>query len=101
MNNLKINHLAAWVCIILLHALGFLWYGVLFGEQWMAMVGMDEATAQANAPSPSIWILNAVAIIAPVYLLAWLLAKLGVTDGLRGAGIGLLIAFCFTHLTIM
>jgi hypothetical protein len=100
MNNLRINHLAVWVSIVLMHALGFLWYGVLFAEQWMAMVGMDEATMQEDSGSMSVWIMNSVAIIASAYFLAWLLAKLGVT-GIRAAGTGFIVAFVVHHLNLM
>ena len=40
---LKINHLAVWLCVILLFVLGFLWYGPFFGDQWMEMVGLVKS----------------------------------------------------------
>lgn len=48
-----------------------------------------------------IWILNSVAIIAPIYLLARLFTKMSVTSGLQGALIAFLIVFCFHHLPLM
>ena len=101
MNNLKINHLAVLVAVVLMHALGFLWYGPLFGEKWMALVGLDQASMESDSMNPGIWILNTVAIVAPIYLLAWLFTKLDVTSGIRGAGIAFLISFCFHHLALM
>src|SRR5689334_19915480 len=101
MSNIKINHLAVFACVVLLHVLGFIWYGPLFGEKWMSLIGTDMATAQANPPSNAVWVLNLIAVVAPLYLLAWLFTKLGVTSGLRGAVIGFLIAFCFRHLWVM
>ncbi len=101
MNVLKINHLAALVCIVILHALGFLWYGMLFNVQWMSMVGLDIATMQANAPGGEVWVLNLVSIVAPVYVLAWLFTRLNVSSGMSGAGIAFLITFCFHHLATM
>lgn len=101
MNNLKINHLAVWICIILMHAFGFLWYGPLFGEKWMALVKMDQATMEQESMNASIWILNSAAIIAPIYLLAWLFTKMNVTSGIQGALIAFLIVFCFHHLPLM
>lgn len=100
MNNLKINHLAVWVSIVVMHAIGFLWYGPLFGEQWLALVGMDQASMQEDSGDVGIWIMNSVAIIASVYLLAWLLAKLGVT-GIRAAATAFLVAFVIHHLNTM
>jgi hypothetical protein len=101
MNNLKINHLAVFVCLILLHVLGFLWYGPLFGKQWMAMVELDPANMEGGAGQAGLWITNFVASLAPLYMLAWLFTKLDVTSGLRGAGIAFLITFCFHHLSVM
>jgi len=101
MNNLKINHLAVLVCVVIMHALGFLWYGQLFKDQWMKLVGIDEAAIQANPPSNSVWVLNFIAVVAPLYMLAWLFTKLNVISGLRGASIAFLITFCFHHLSVM
>ena len=100
MNNLKINHLAVLVCVVLLHALGFLWYGPLFGEQWMAMVEMDPENMDGGGEA-GLWITNFIASLAPLYLLAWLFTKLNVTTGARGAAIAFLITFCFYHLSTM
>jgi hypothetical protein len=100
--NLKINHLAILVCVVLLHALGFLWYGPLFGEKWMAMVGIDPAAMEAGeGPGASLWILNFIASIAPLYMLAWLFTKMNVTSGMQGAVIAFLITFTFHHLSLM
>jgi hypothetical protein len=99
--NLKINHLAVWICIILMHVFGFLWYGPLFGEKWIALVEMDLSTMQQESMNPGMWILNSVAIIAPIYLLAWLFTKMNVTSGLEGALVAFLITFCFHHLSVM
>ena len=101
MNNLKINHLAVWTCIILMHAFGFLWYGPLFGEKWMALVQLDMETMQSDSANAGLWILNSVAIIASIYMLAWLLMKMNVTRGVQGALIGFLAVFCFHHLPVM
>ncbi len=101
MGNLKINHAAVWVVIVLLHVLGFLWYSQIFAEQWMTLVELDMATVEANPPGAGVWITNTVSTIVPVYVLAWLFTKIDVNSALQGAGIGLLISFSFVHLSIM
>ncbi len=101
MGKLKINHAAVWVSIVLLHVLGFLWYGMLFQDQWMALVGLDLATVEANPPGGGVWMTNTVATVIPVYVLAWLFTKIDVNSALQGAGIGLLIGFSFVHLSTM
>ena len=101
MKTTKINHLAVWVCIILMHVFGFLWYGPLFGEKWLALVQMDPATMQEDSMSPGLWILNSVAIIASIYLLAWVFTRMNVTTGIQGAVAAFLITFCIHHLPLM
>lgn len=97
----KINHAAILVSVIVLFAIGFLWYGVLFGDQWMRMVELDMAEAEGESGNAGIWITNLVATVVPLYVLAWLFLKLNVASGLEGAGIGLLIGFAFIFLSRM
>ena len=101
MNNLKINHLAVWVCIIGMHVFGFVWYGPLFGDQWLALVGMDQAAMQEESGNISIWVLNSLAIIASIYALAWVLKSMGVSTGIKGAATAFVIVFCIHHLPVM
>ena len=98
---LKINHLAVIACVVLSFVLGFIWYDPLFGETWMALVGLDLAIVEANPPSAGAWITNILSSLAPIYVLSWLFTKLDIRSGLRGAGIGLLIAFSFNFLSRM
>ncbi len=101
MKTLKINHAAVWVCFVLLQGLGFVWYGALFSEPWMEMVGLDLAAVEANPPGTGTWITNLIATIVPLYVLAWLFTKLNVDSAVRGAGIGLLLTFSFEFLSTM
>lgn len=98
---LKINHAAVWVGVVLLTLLGFIWYGFLFTEQWMKLVELDPVAAEANPPGAGVWITNTIATIIPVYVLAWLFTKMKVESAMVGGGIGLLIAFSFSHLSTM
>lgn len=100
-SNLKINHLAILVCVVLSFVLGFAWYGPLFGDAWMGMVGLDLATIEANPPGAGAWITNLIASVVPLYALAWMFVKMDVRSGIRGAAIGLLIAFSFNFLSRM
>ncbi|HET9486253.1 MAG TPA: DUF1761 domain-containing protein [Chryseosolibacter sp.] len=101
MNNLKINHLAVFVCLVLMHGLGFLWFGPLFGEKWMALVDLDIAAMQEDSSEIGLWVTNFIAVLAPLYFLAWLFTKLDVRSGVRGAILAFLISFCFHHLPLM
>jgi len=101
MKELKINYLAVLVAIILQFALGFLWYGPLFGEPWVEMVGLDMATVEANPPGAGIWITNVVAAALAMYVLAWLFVKLKVESLLKGIWIGFVIGFSFVLMSGM
>lgn len=101
MNTLRINHLAVLVCVIMLHVIGFLWYGPLFREKWMAMVGLNAADAEGGSMEAGLWITNLIASLASVYVLAWLLARMEVTSGARGAFIAFIVTFCIFHLSEM
>lgn len=101
MENLKINHGAVWVGVVVLFALGFTWYGPLFGEKWMGYVGLTMADAENMDGIVGIWISNVVSSIASMYLLAWLFSKLAINSGTKGALLGLVIAFVFIFLTVM
>ena len=100
MQTLKINHLAVWVSIVLLHGLGFLWYGFFFQDAWMEMTGVTMEMAESNM-SMGPWIANTFAIVVPVYALAWLFTKLNVDSAIKGLLYGLMIAFCFHFLSVL
>ncbi len=101
MENLKINHAAVWVGVVVMFALGFVWYGPLFGEQWMNYIGFTLEDASSTEVMTGVWISNVVSSVLSMYLLAWLIAKLRVNTGIKGAFMGLKIAFVFIFLTIM
>lgn len=101
MGTLKINHAAVWVCFVILTGLGFLWYGPLFGESWMKMVGLDMDTVQQNPPGAGIWITNSIATIVPLYTLAWLFVRLRIESTIQGLMVGFVIGFSFVFLSNM
>jgi membrane protease YdiL (CAAX protease family) len=101
MKELKINHLAVLVAIVLQFALGFLWYSVLFQEAWMNSVGLDMATIEADPAGAEEWITNLVSAVVSMYALAWLFTKMNVDTLLKGCLYGLLIGFSFVLLSVM
>lgn len=101
MKELKSNHLAILVSVIILSVLGFVWYGPLFGETWMRLEGLDPAVVEQNPPGAGTWITNLVATVVPLYIMAWMFVKMKVESGMQGALIGLLIGFGFMLLSRM
>ena len=49
---ITINYLAVLVAAVLGIIIGALWYGPLFGKQWMAMMGFTKESMKAMALSP-------------------------------------------------
>jgi len=101
MEQLKINHAAVWVSVVLMFAFRFLWFGPLFGDKWMALVGLDMATIEANPAGAAVWISNTLATVIGVYTLAWLFTKMNVGSVGEGALTGLIIGFAFVFLSHM
>ena len=87
MKELKVNYLAVLVAIVLQFVFGFLWYGPIFGDAWMGMVGLTEEAVMADPAGAGEWITNIVSAVVSMYVLAWLFTKLNVKDRL---GIALL-----------
>ena len=69
-----INYWAVLVCAVLAMALGFLWYGPLFGKKWMSIVGVGPADLAARQKmQQNVWKLY-VAQFLLVLFQVWVLA---------------------------
>jgi hypothetical protein len=67
------NWIGALVALVLMEALGFLWYGPLFGDMWMKALGRtpDMSNATLNM------VLGAVVTVIIIVGIDWLLRRLG------------------------
>ena len=101
MKELRINHLAVLTAIIMQFVLGFLWYGPLFGEAWMNMVGLDMESIMADPAGAEEWITNIFSALVSMYVLAWLFTKLKVDTLLKGVYYGFIIGVSFVLLSTM
>lgn len=83
MNFKNVNWLAIIAAVVASMALGFLWYGNLFMEQWMAGNGfvLSESgetmirNGEEISPSMKPMIVNAVAMLVYALFMRWLLEK--------------------------
>ena len=50
----RINHMAVWVASFVFFGWGYLWYGLLFGNQWMAAQGKTAADF-VPVPTTYLW----------------------------------------------
>ncbi|HMQ48636.1 MAG TPA: DUF1761 domain-containing protein [Saprospiraceae bacterium] len=95
----KTNWLAIIVAAVAAMALGFLWYGVLFQEQWMAGNGITVEGDKmfkygTEMPISSLpMIINTVAMIIYALMMNWLAVKSGSTTFKKGATLGAFVGF--------
>jgi Kef-type K+ transport system membrane component KefB len=73
-------------------ALGALWYGPMFGKAWVRALGKSEDEIQ---PSPSPFVISAVAALITCVALAAVMQGLGLTGALAGLALGLLLGIGF------
>lgn len=86
MFRVPINYPAILVCGIAYMAIGFLWYGPLFGEKWRKLVGMTgEKKVGADKDMSKIHLVSFVSSLLMAYTLAhfiWFTAPGSVTIGI-------------------
>ncbi|WP_374659412.1 DUF1761 domain-containing protein [Phenylobacterium sp.] len=91
-----VNWIAVAIAFVALEALGFVWYGPLFGAKWMAEMGSPQ-----DPKSPQVALgLGAVITVVIVLGLSWLLRRLGAAS-LRTCVMGALAAWFFFNFTTM
>lgn len=73
-------------------ALGYVWYGPVFGKAWLAALGKTEEEIQ---PSPTPFVVSFVAALATCIVVAALMGGLGLTGVANGAVLGLLTGVGF------
>ena len=87
---MKTNYLAVIVAAVAYWLLGAIWYGVVFGEAWMALEHMTEEQARSMNP-----VLPYVITLVLNVLIAYALAQICIwrnADTLgRGASVGVLL----------
>ncbi len=96
----KTNWLAIVVAAVAGFFIGFLWYGVLFQQQWMDNNGIsmhptDESLMYKYGTEVSVsflpMIVNIIGMFLLAYLIHWLISKTDYTTLSKGLTIGLLV----------
>lgn len=94
MPTVPVNYLAILACVVASMVIGFLWYGPLFGKQWIALMGMTpEKMKAAQAKGMTVqYSLMALASLVMAFVLqhsivfgASYLQISGLNAGLQGA----------------
>ena len=93
--DVPVNYLAIFVAALVAMGLGFVWYGPLFGKQWLALSGRSEADIKAAAEKGmgKTYAIMAVSTLVMYYVLAHSLVFASSYLNATGAGAGLAAGF--------
>lgn len=92
--SMKLNWLGIGVATVVAFFIGFLWYGLIFAEQWMALTG----TVEDGGESPVWMLLGLLQTFVIMTGLGWLIGKTG--DGwMNGLKTGLMAGVFFALTT--
>lgn len=83
-----VNWLAVIVAAVINMFVGFLWYGPLFGERWMQLIGKKAEDFESDS---SMYVIGGVSALVSAYVLAVIVGASGVTSLVGGALIGLFV----------
>ncbi|MYD42264.1 MAG: DUF1761 domain-containing protein [Gammaproteobacteria bacterium] len=89
---LELNWLAIIVAALVSFAIGYPWYGPIFGKAWLAALGK---TADEIEPSPKPFIISIVTTLVTAFVMAVLIACLGIQTWYDGAILGLAVGIGF------
>jgi hypothetical protein len=91
-----INWIGVLAALAASQAIGFVWYEMLFSEQWMALTGISVSDAESSSAMALGVVQNLVIAIG----LGWLIARTGMTGWVRGATAGLIACLFFGLATL-
>jgi hypothetical protein len=87
---MKTNYGAIFVSAVVYWMLGALWYGVLFGQRWMALEGIT--TEQAKSMNPVLpYVITLVLNLLIAFVLSQLCLWRNANTAARGAAVGVLL----------
>lgn len=87
-----LNWWAILVAMLVSFAIGWPWYGPIFGKAWLAALGK---TADEIEPSPKPFIISLVTTFITSFVMAVLIACLGINTWHDGAVLGLAVGIGF------
>lgn len=100
---MKINYLAVLVAGLANWLLGWVWYGLLFGNKWMQLMGWDQQKVDAVQQEGATrqMIISLIGALVTALILAMIYARAGVQSWLDGLKLAALIWLGFVALTGM
>ena len=92
----SVNFLAVIVAAIVSMVLGFLWYGPLFGKQWMKLMGFTkESREKAKKAMGKTYGVSMVGALVMAYVLSYFLSYALADTAMEGAIVGFWAWFGF------
>jgi len=87
------NYFAVFACAVAALVIGFLWFGPIFGKQWMSLMGMDalppEKMAEGKKRMPVMAGIQFIAALIMATTLSYILAYAGAFTGKTGTVLGI------------
>jgi len=90
----KLNWLGIIVATVVAFFIGFLWYGLIFAEQWIALTGVAD-----EGGDPMWMMLGLVQTLVTMIGLGWFIARDGAAGWMGGFKIGLVAGVAFALMT--
>jgi hypothetical protein len=97
MTQVTLNYLAIFIAGLIPMITGFLWYGPLFGKQWMKEVGLKKESMKQ--PNPVIYLIMFVGALIQSYVLAHFISFANATTTVEGMATGAWAALGFVATT--
>lgn len=91
----KLNWLGIIVATVVAFFIGFLWYGLIFAEQWMALTGVTDE----SGGDPMWMMLGLIQTFVTMAGLGWFIARDGAAGWMAGLKIGLVAGVAFALMT--
>jgi small basic protein len=83
MKNLKINHGAVWILVLIQQIIGFMWYSPFaFASKWVELMGKSQSDFENINAMP--FVVSIIGSVILTYSMAYLLKKLGVDNFVTG-----------------
>lgn len=83
-----VNWLAVVMAAVINMFVGFLWYGPLFGETWMRLIGKSADEIESDS---SMYVVSTIAALVSAYVLALLVGLSGASTPVNGAIVGAVV----------
>lgn len=94
-----INWIAVLIAVVLVQALGFVWFGMVFSDAWLAGMRAEGVAIDPTAGDQTVSLIQGLVLsLVTVVGIAWLMGKVG-ADGLQGGIMTALAAWFFFSLT--